>query len=634
MLYLYVLLGVSFLTLNDCLGHSGVEIVYNHELELVPEGVYHVKWGFDGDWIGFELTVQTTGWIGFGISPTGGMEGADILMVWAEDGSAHYMDMHALEHGPPVLDECQDWVLHFISENDTHTTAQVMRKLDLCGEEDQPITASTMRIIWAYNNDDPTSDCDINYYNYHSDNRGSRSVQLISFSENAPELPDDAFSFDLKVENVVVPSEATTYYCQGFALPQMDVKNHIIRIEPLITPGNEGLVHHILLYSCLHDVDPAHVGYGSYCFTASMPTIDECISTSFAWAIGGGVYNYPGHVGWPLGEEDSPLYMRIEIHYDNPLQSNEYVDSSGFRFWVTPTLREFDAGTLQVGADIDPNTMFVPPGQEHFISRGWCMGECLSEALEDNPDGIHVFANTLHAHVAGTQIRLRHFRDGEERPLIDGDTTYDFNFQEIRTLPQEVTLLPGDDLLLECTYKTLDRESLVFAGLGTSDEMCLVFLYYYPKFAMTTCQSNLWAEDVGAVIGGNVFFNSEAYEWQFTSPDAAAGYSIPLVMLYQDWINDPYNLVDGYQNAIKDGQYAPVCRVDIFNGSELNYIPIDMLTKFDSIPDFLENTDFCQAPEVDTCEEFSPQTCDGEKLFALIPNIVAAVFIVMGVIEH
>lgn len=41
-----------------------------------------LKWGFDklqGN-ITFKLVVNTTGWVGFGLSPNGGMKGSDIVM--------------------------------------------------------------------------------------------------------------------------------------------------------------------------------------------------------------------------------------------------------------------------------------------------------------------------------------------------------------------------------------------------------------------------------------------------------------------------------------------------------------------------------------------------------------------------
>lgn len=49
---------------------------------LDPNHLVCLKWGFDnaqGE-ITFELAVNSTGWIGFGLSPSGEMYGADIVI--------------------------------------------------------------------------------------------------------------------------------------------------------------------------------------------------------------------------------------------------------------------------------------------------------------------------------------------------------------------------------------------------------------------------------------------------------------------------------------------------------------------------------------------------------------------------
>lgn len=58
------------------------------------EGKYHAFWlsgGIDGsDYITFEVQVATKGWIGLGLSPSGSMAGADIVIVWIDNkGQAH-----------------------------------------------------------------------------------------------------------------------------------------------------------------------------------------------------------------------------------------------------------------------------------------------------------------------------------------------------------------------------------------------------------------------------------------------------------------------------------------------------------------------------------------------------------------
>ena len=51
------------------------------------------------------------------------------------------------------------------------------------------------------------------------------------------------------------------------------------------------------------------------------------------------------------------------------------MDSSGIRLWVTPDLREYDAGVMELGLEyIDK--MAIPPGVEDFTLSGDCIQEC------------------------------------------------------------------------------------------------------------------------------------------------------------------------------------------------------------------------------------------------------------------
>ena len=53
-----------------------------------------------------------------------------------------------------------------------------------------------------------------------------------------------------------------------------------------------------------------------------------------------------------------------------------------------------------------------------------------------------IFGALQHSHLLGTAITTHHYRNGTELPHIIDDPNYDFNFQEFRTLPQEVSVLP------------------------------------------------------------------------------------------------------------------------------------------------------------------------------------------------
>ena len=52
-----------------------------------------------------------------------------------------------------------------------------------------------------------------------------------------------------------------------------------------------------------------------------------------------------------------------------------------------------------------------------------------------------------------------------------------------------VVLQPGDELKMNCKFKTKTKNDITFFGESTSDEMCLVFFAYYPKTNFRSCVS-------------------------------------------------------------------------------------------------------------------------------------------------
>lgn len=68
-------------------------------------------------------------------------------------------------------------------------------------------------------------------------------------------------------------------------------------------------------------------------------------------------------------------------------------------------------------------------------------------------DGIKIVSATLHSHVAGRKMKLRHVRDGNELERIVEDDNYDFNYQQVRQLTNETIVLPGDYMITDCAYE-------------------------------------------------------------------------------------------------------------------------------------------------------------------------------------
>ncbi|XP_010573340.1 PREDICTED: DBH-like monooxygenase protein 1 [Haliaeetus leucocephalus] len=382
-------------------------------------------------------------------------------------------------------DPQQDYHLEYAMENSTHTILAFSRELHTCDANDKSITESTVRVIWAYHHKDMGEAGQ----NYHGSNRGTKSLRLLN-PEKEEVLSASLPYFDLTNKDVPVPDKDTTYWCQMFKIPVQHEKHHVTKVEPLIQKGHENLVHHILLYQCSSNLNDSVLDYGHECYHPNMPdSFLTCETVIFAWAIGGEGFTYPPHVGLSIGTAADPQFVLMEVHYDNPSYTEGLIDNSGLRLIYTPVLRKYDAGVIEAGLWV---SLFhnIPPGMPEFVSEGHCTLECLEEALgAERPAGIHVFAVLLHAHLAGRAIRMRHFHNGEEQKLLAYDDEFDFNFQEFQYLKEERTILPGDNLITECHYSTVDRIRMTWGGLSTRNEMCLSYLLYYPRINLTRCAS-------------------------------------------------------------------------------------------------------------------------------------------------
>uniref|UniRef100_A0A3B5B2L9 Monooxygenase DBH like 1 n=1 Tax=Stegastes partitus TaxID=144197 RepID=A0A3B5B2L9_9TELE len=154
-----------------------------------------LKWGFDnlqGN-ITFQLVVNSTGWVGFGLSPNGGMKGSDIVIGGLGPDGSYFTDRHATGKSTPLVDEQQNYVLLSMSENDGQTIMTFQRTIKACDDKDFHITFT-------------------------------------------------------------VPAVPTYYHCKVLQFPKLNTKHHIYQpqIEPVIE--NKDVVHHILLYRCPHFV--------------------------------------------------------------------------------------------------------------------------------------------------------------------------------------------------------------------------------------------------------------------------------------------------------------------------------------------------------------------------------------------
>eukprot|EP00058_Branchiostoma_floridae_P002540 XP_002588028.1 hypothetical protein BRAFLDRAFT_123333 [Branchiostoma floridae] len=443
----------------------------HHEV-LDEKGDFVLSWAFDAAQIELEARVRTRGWVGLGLSPNGGMPGSDIVIGWVKDGQAYLtkvrysldqQDRYAEDKALPPVDESQDWELLSGYENDTHTVLRFKRKRQTCDVRDRVINKDTLRVLWAWNEHDPDGDTGPGYHGHH---RGVRSSVLLRNDMESDSLPAQVHTYDVTMANV----------------------------QPIITPGNEGMVHHMTVFKCHPNPNRtvAHQDHpGHECYTPNMPQDwSECYKGSLigAWAVGTGDLSFPSHVGYPIGDDTDGGQVLLEVHYDNPLYKEGTTDNSGLKFLYTPELRRYDAGILVVTQSVD-YSQIVPPYADDFRMDTFCNQECLTEFIDKVGERIHVFGNMPHAHLLGRKMRTSVIRDGVET-VLSQDNNYDFNLQYVRMLDQEFIIQKGDTIMTECTYNSAHKNQAVYGGLGTDNEMCESILFYYPRMDMIFCDSS------------------------------------------------------------------------------------------------------------------------------------------------
>ena len=113
-----------------------------------------------------------------------------------------------------------------------------------------------------------------------------------------------------------LPTSETTYWCRNFTMPVIPSGAHIVGVSnngnwdvpvamdespfyfcfvlvqyaPMVTPGNEGVVHHIVIYRCFNGT-VFSTGYEGNCYGNMLDEHFRCRGTApvVAWGIGGSV---------------------------------------------------------------------------------------------------------------------------------------------------------------------------------------------------------------------------------------------------------------------------------------------------------------------------------------------------------
>lgn len=147
-----------------------------------------------------------------------------------------------------------------------------------------------------------------------------------------------------------------------------------------------------------------------------------------------------------------------------------------------------------------------------------CRKKFMNEFMQGNQ--INIFAQLPHTHLAGVEFYSKILRNNTEVELISNNPYYDSNFQYVNFMKDQVVLKQDDEIITTCKYNTQDRSKYTLGGLGTYDEMCLNFIWYYPRNEkLATCYQevdfNEWLKFFSKLNHNNDFTWVVNNRWTF-----------------------------------------------------------------------------------------------------------------------
>ncbi len=265
------------------------------------------------------------------------------------------------------------------------------------------------------------------------------------------------------VDTTVAPVAAYTpsatvvddYHC-FLVDPNVTTSQSVIGYE--VIPGQRNEVHHVLIYAVDRAdavaKDNAEPGEGWTCFGASGIDKADLIG---GWVPGTAKVSYPAGTGIPLG---AGKVFAMQIHYNT---------STATRTPDTTTVKLQYARTGVTPATLIPildYTFAIPPNAMGFTPAGH---------PKDFPNtlgvDLKVWGVLPHMHQKGKRIAVM----GPNKCLVD-IPRWDFHWQQQYFFKAPQLVKKGEKVTLTCTWDN-PTNKVVTWGEGTTDEMCLAYLY-------------------------------------------------------------------------------------------------------------------------------------------------------------
>ena len=280
-------------------------------------------------------------------------------------------------------------------------------------------------------------------------------------------------------------------------------------------PGNLTVAHHLVLFAASAEVadrykllEEEEEGKGYQCFGGPVPDrfqdekerhayeqkhpngLETLNDNSFwvaQWAPGTDGYAFPQDTGIPM---HPGMVLIVQMHYYSAFAPGERDSGTKMEFTLADDVSKpafmlpLSRGAWLNGKD--NGSMVIPPGERRTYADSVNLEQLrdMAAAVTGTPaariDGLEVHSANLHMHSYGASGVITLIdRNGRQETLLSVPR-WDLNWQ--RNFVFESPKVFGQDafadtqLRVECTYDN-PKETPVYGGFGSDDEMCFNFSY-------------------------------------------------------------------------------------------------------------------------------------------------------------
>jgi hypothetical protein len=364
-------------------------------------------------------------------------------------------------------------------------------------------------------------------------------------------------TFNVSMKNTPISSANATRKCSAVKLP-INKQGQIVAYKPIFEPSlAKNYIMHMTVFECKYFANKNQVSIINEQEDAcSYLNRFNCSSIVASWSKGSLGFVYPSNVGYAFDTKSINVYF-LETHYEpfKIIGNEKVIDKSGIRFLYSCSKRKNNAGILSVG--IQPVwTHIIPPGLRKVSSIGYCTGKATKNALAD--EGVTIIGIKMLTHEMGRTIKVRWVRDGKEHYPIAQDYNLDSEYFEYRTFNNKgIRILPGDDIIVECSYDSIDKSKLTLGGYGIQQEICLATLVYYPRQdIISTCLSKPKTKNFLKSLNIEKLKNSPPFTIEL--PENYAGRTLEEHLKSYNWKTE----FDHFERISKTSPFDIICTGD------------------------------------------------------------------------